>query len=197
LQSAVIDGSLHCSSDEAIGLAGIQFRIEKVSEQRDRTPDSLAANSPDSLLDIGGGGGGGVGGPCGVLQPISEDKEHHLQLEVPAVTGTTTSTTPSQRPDILFNADVVAAAAAATATTVTSPTVTDDEQQSTSAKIDNVLFRPCSCFRRHSRRRRKTVPERDPFGIVHKVHLYVPPDYREPKITAKLIKVLYRRRYYY
>lgn len=129
-----------------------------MSEQLVRTPDSLTANSPDSLLDV-------VGGPCSTLQPISEDKEHHLQLEVPAVL------TPPQPRD-LFSA--VAAA---------SPTVSDDEP-STGMHICDVFLRSCLCFGR-----RKTVPERDPFGIVHKVHLYVPPGHREPKITAKLIKV--------
>lgn len=159
LQSAVVEGSLHCSSDEAIGLAGLQFRIEKVSEQCARTPDSLA--SPDSLLD--------VGGPCSMLQPISEDKEHHLQLEVPVQVST-----PRQRQENVFNV-----------ATVTSPTVTDEP--STAKNVGNCLLRSYRCL--CSRRRRKNLPERDPFGIVHKVHMYVPPDYREPKITAKLIKV--------
>jgi hypothetical protein len=164
LQSAVIAGTLQCSSDEAIGLAGLQFRIEKMSERRNQTPDSLTANSPDSLLD--------GGGPCTTLQPISEDKEHHWPLDVPAVV------TPSPVLQPQFNMF--------SAATVTSPTVTDEPSV---GKIRNFFLRSCQylCF---GRRRQKDVqPVRDPFGILHKVHMYVPPDYRKPKNTAKLIKV--------
>lgn len=160
LQNAVVEGSLHCSGDEAIGLAGLQFRIEKISEQRHRTPDSLNAISPDSLMD-----GSGM---CNMLQPISEDKEHYLQLEVPA---SSPPIQPLQHHP--FNA-----------VTLTSPTVTDEPS---TRKTSHFVPRSCGCF--WFRRRCKSVPERDPFGIVHKVHMYVPPDYRNPKVTAKLIKV--------
>lgn len=164
LQSAVIAGTLQCSSDEAIGLAGLQFRIEQMSEHRNQTPDSLTANSPDSLLD--------GGGPCSTLQPISEDREHQWPLDVPAVV------TPSPVLQPQFNMF--------SAATVTSPTVTDEPSV---GKIRSFFMRSCQylCFGR--RRQNDVQPVRDPFGILHKVHMYVPPDYRKPKNTAKLIKV--------
>lgn len=168
LQSAVVAGTLHCSSDEAIGLAGLQFRIERMTEQNNRSPDSLSANSPDSLLD-------GCG-PCTMLQPISEDKEHlYLQLDVPA--------SPPKLPDDVHDDDANAVYNAAI-----SPTISDEPS---TTRWQDFFLRTCRCF--FGDRERKNVVIHDPFGIINNVHLYVPPDFRNPKNTIKLIKVSARR----
>lgn len=164
-----MDGTLHCSSDEAIVLAGLQFRTEKLLEQNNRTPDSLAAVSPDSLLD--------GGGPCSVLQPISEDKEHYLQLDVP---GSMSSGSPPRRP-----ADDIDDAVFNVATSPTSPTVTDEP--STWNMRDFFLCMCPNLFGRPDHE--KTVPERDPFGIMHNMHLYMPPNYRDTENAVKMLKV--------
>ncbi|XP_050529538.1 uncharacterized protein LOC126899057 isoform X2 [Daktulosphaira vitifoliae] len=157
LQNAVVSGVLQCSSDEAIVLAGMQLRIER-QVQRRNAEDSLAEMSPvESVMD------GGCG-PSFALRPISEDKEQHLQLEVPVVSSPQLQTQPFNVPG-----------------SATSPVETDGVS---ARSLQNFIWRLCLPLRR------TIVPERDPYGLSHKVHLYIPPDHRKPRNTAKLIKEL-------
>lgn len=171
---------LQCSSDEAIVLAGLQFRIEKMSERQSQTPDSLATESPDSLFD-----GGCGGGPCTTLQPISEDKEHQWPVDVespldvgsPVDVGSPMDAVPSPMVEPQFYMF--------SSTVPTSPTETDEQSI---GKIRHFFHRSRQflCFGRPPEEDQPVV---DPFGILHKVHTYVPPDYRKNQNVVKLIKV--------